>query len=118
MQLKEKPDKVYEERKKILGSDPALLKLYKELVTTGMVLPEEFWSLRSNLIVSTQKQQGQFYIFNFYCQLVRQKISYQLDMRLCSQNRRMYSFILVFISFEFLSGYVLIVVIIISKKIV
>ena len=66
VQLKEKPDKVYEERKKILGSDPALLKLYKELVTTGMVLPEEFWSLRSNLIVSTHKQQGKFFPFSMY----------------------------------------------------
>jgi len=69
VQLKEKPDKVYEERKKILGSDPALLKLYKELVTTGMVLPEEFWSLRSNLIVSTHKQQDIGVAGNFLSEL-------------------------------------------------
>ena len=60
--MKEKPDKIYEERKKILGSDPALLKLYKELVTTGMVLPEEFWSLRANLVASSSEQQGKVYL--------------------------------------------------------
>lgn len=92
VQLKEKPDKVYEERKKILGSDPALLKLYKELVTTGMVLPEEFWSLRSNLIVSTQKQQGQFYIY-LLLSVIQTEYFYQLAMWLFSQNRRICSFI-------------------------
>ena len=66
--MKEKPDKIYEERKKILGSDPALLKLYKELVTTGMVLPEEFWSLRANLVASSSEQQGKVYLLKRFCE--------------------------------------------------
>ena len=51
-----KPDKAFEERKKILQENPALLKLYKELVTTKMVLPEEFWSTRMNLLNQSNQQ--------------------------------------------------------------
>jgi len=52
-----KPDKAFEERKKILQENPALLKLYKELVTTKMVLPEEFWSTRMNLLNQSNQQE-------------------------------------------------------------
>ena len=54
--MREKPNKEFEERKKLLQEDPALLKLYKELVLPGMILPEEFWASRANLIASTTQQ--------------------------------------------------------------
>ena len=74
--MKEKPDKIYEERKKILGSDPALLKLYKELVTTGMVLPEEFWSLRANLVASSSEQQGLAFFGNIFSSITNSNVTY------------------------------------------
>ena len=60
--MREKPNKEFEERKKLLQEDPALLKLYKELVLPGMILPEEFWASRANLIASTT-QQGAVYFY-------------------------------------------------------
>ena len=54
--VSKKPNKEFEERKRILQENPSLLKLYKELVIPGMLLPEEFWASRADLLDSSSQQ--------------------------------------------------------------
>ena len=51
-----KIDKVFEERKKILSENPDLLILYKDLVKSGMITPEEFWSTREHMLTMSHAQ--------------------------------------------------------------
>jgi transcription initiation factor TFIIH subunit 1 len=54
--LAKKVDKNLEERKRVLQNNPNLVKLYKQLVTTGQVTAEEFWSSRAHMLDSSHEQ--------------------------------------------------------------
>ena len=45
-QFRAKPSAALEEKKTILSQDQSLQQLYKELVTGGIITPEEFWANR------------------------------------------------------------------------
>ena len=53
--LAKKVDKNLEERKRVLQNNPNLVKLYKQLVTTGQVTAEEFWSSRAHMLDSSHE---------------------------------------------------------------
>ena len=51
-----KKDQGFEERKKILSENVDILLLYKNLVTSGMITPDEFWSSRAHMLKSSHSQ--------------------------------------------------------------
>ncbi|RZF35709.1 hypothetical protein LSTR_LSTR009577 [Laodelphax striatellus] len=55
--FKRKVNKELEEKNRLLSENPALLQLYKDLVITQVISPEEFWS--QHAVNYTQKQQNQ-----------------------------------------------------------
>ena len=50
-QFRAKPSAALEEKKSILSQDQSLQQLYKELVTGGIITPEEFWANRKVHVV-------------------------------------------------------------------
>lgn len=51
-----KIDKEFEERKQILHQNSDILNLYKDLVKTAMITPDEFWSSRAHMLKSSHDQ--------------------------------------------------------------
>ena len=51
-----KIDKEFEERKKILHENADILNLYKDLVKSHMITPDEFWSSRAHMLKTSTDQ--------------------------------------------------------------
>ena len=56
--FKRKINKELEEKNRMLSENPGLLQLYKDLVITNIISPEEFWSQHANKGQKSQEVQS------------------------------------------------------------